>query len=86
MTEWRYARGGGGSRIVGAFKNVAGGASGADDSPSGEATRAWASMTADGPSIETSVARPLSDVLRQVQVGVGAGADLWCIGHSVASL
>jgi hypothetical protein len=53
--------------------------------PSGETARASASTTAKGPSMEESVARPLSDVLRQVQVGFGAEVDLWCIGHSVAS-
>jgi hypothetical protein len=67
------------------LKKDAGSSAGADDIPSGDATRASASTTANGPSIEASVARPPSDVLRQVQVGLGAEVALWCIGHSVAS-
>jgi hypothetical protein len=67
------------------LKKDAGMSAGAVAIPSGEAMLPLASTTANGPSIEASVARPLSDVLRHVQVGFDFALDLWCIGHSVAS-
>jgi hypothetical protein len=72
--------------MVGALKNEPGSGVAAADIPSGDSIHAAASTTANGPSSEASVARPPSDVLRQVQVVFGSAADLWCIGHSVASL
>src|SRR5262245_60192547 len=81
-----YARGGGGSGMVGALKKQVASGAGAVEIPCGEPTRASASSTANGPSIEASVARPLLDVLRQVQAGFVCEAGLWCIGHSAASL
>ena len=71
--------------MAGTLKKDAGRSAAAGAIPSGEAIRASASITANGPNIEASVARPLSDVLRQVQVGFGSALDLWCIGHSVPS-
>jgi hypothetical protein len=68
------------------WKSEAASDAGAGAIPSGEAMRASTSTTANGPIIDASVARPLSDVLRQVHVGFGSAVRLWCIGHSVAPL